>query len=732
MLPLALFHDQNTMKRIAPLASTLMLTLAGTSLGLSAARAADSADDKGESLPTVNVTASGSKDASHARSASVAGFEDAPLLDTPASVAVVTAAQMRDQQSRLLSDVVKNDASINENYAPVGYYENFAIRGITLDPASAYRIDGLTVVGEQTVALENKERVEFLKGVAGLQAGVSSAGGIVNYVTKRPANVRSLTLGTDSNGSRYLATDLGAIFGEQKQFGLRINAAHEDIHSYVNNGDGWRDFASLSATWALSSKTLVQFDTEYQQKAQHSVAGYQLLGGTTLPSGVSPTTMLTPQSWAQPVRDSSLNYRLRVDTEVNANWRAYVQAGRSRAVIDDYLAFPYGSGGGASSTFAANGDFDVYDYRVPDDERRNDEAQAVMTGKFATGWLQHELTMGVAMSRRVVDKSDGISVLVGSGNIYTGTPALTPSDAPIPPAYRNLDSRQKALFFSDRLQFSERWQAIAGGRQVWLNEQAFGADGSVTRATSRNLFLPQLALIFKPVQNVSLYGSYAETLTMGSSAPFWVSNFPTTLPPSVARQLEAGAKYEVSPDLALSAAVFRIRKAYEYQKPDDSGSFTYVQQGRQTNTGLELGANGRLTPRLAVGASVTAIRARASDTGTPAYDGQQVVNVPRLRSSVYADYALPGVEGVNLMGSWLYSGRKPATRDGSVSLPAVHVFNAGLRYRLRINGHTATLRANVDNVFDKRYWKDAGQYLGDSYVHLGAPRTARLSLQYDF
>ncbi|MFX6331036.1 TonB-dependent receptor, partial [Acinetobacter baumannii] len=78
--------------------------------------------------------------------------------------------------------------------------------------------------------------------------------------------------------------------------------------------------------------------------------------------------------------------------------------------------------------------------------------------------------------------------------------------------------------------------------------------------------LPQLALIFKPMQNVSLYGSYAETLTLGTSAPFWVSNFPTTLPPSVARQLEAGVKYDVSPDLALTAAVFRIRKAYEYQQ----------------------------------------------------------------------------------------------------------------------------------------------------------------------
>jgi len=201
----------------------------------------------------------------------------------------------------------------------------------------------------------------------------------------------------------------------------------------------------------------------------------------------------------------------------------------------------------------------------------------------------------------------------------------------------------------------------------------------------------------------------------------------------VARQLEAGIKYDANADLALTASLFRIRRAYEYQQPDSTATgFTYVQQGRQANTGIELGANGKLTPRLQLGVSVAITRARASGTGTTAYDEQQAVNVPRLRSAVYADYAVPGADGLNVMGSWLYSGSKPVTRDGSVSLPAVHVFNAGARYRLRIGDHAATLRLNLDNVFDKRYWKDAGQYLGDSYVHLGAPRTARLSLQYDF
>jgi iron complex outermembrane receptor protein len=88
--------------------------------------------------------------------------------------------------------------------------------------------------------------------------------------------------------------------------------------------------------------------------------------------------------------------------------------------------------------------------------------------------------------------------------------------------------------------------------------------------------------------------------------------------------------------------------------------------------------------------------------------------------------------GLNLQGSWLYSGSKSATRDGSASVPSYHIFNTGLRYQTKMAGHPTTVRLTVDNVFDKRYWKDTGESLGDSYLHLGAPRLARLSVQYDF
>src|ERR1019366_1360323 len=108
----------------------------------------------------------------------VGTLDGATLAETPISATVVTRELLNDQVSRLLSDVVKNDASIGEDYAPVGYYGDFEIRGFPIDLATGLEINGMTIAGEQDVPLENKESVEFLKGIAGVESGVASAGGL--------------------------------------------------------------------------------------------------------------------------------------------------------------------------------------------------------------------------------------------------------------------------------------------------------------------------------------------------------------------------------------------------------------------------------------------------------------------------------------------------------------------------------------------------------------------------
>ena len=159
----------------------------------------------------------------------VGTLDGAPLKETPLSATVVTRELLNDQDARLLSDVVKNDASIGEDYAPVGYYGDYEIRGFPIDLATGLEINGMTIAGEQDVPLENKERVEFLKGIAGVESGVASAGGLIDYVTKRPAMVKAVDLATDHRGTAYGAVDLGRLFGSRKQVGARVNLAGERI-----------------------------------------------------------------------------------------------------------------------------------------------------------------------------------------------------------------------------------------------------------------------------------------------------------------------------------------------------------------------------------------------------------------------------------------------------------------------------------------------------------------------
>ncbi len=664
--------------------------------------------------------------------ASAGGFDEAALLDTPASITVINESLIKDQQARLLSEVLRNDASVGESYAPIGYYENFVVRGFSLNAASSYKINGRTITGEQNVALENKQRVELLKGLSGLQSGISEPSGVINYVTKRPEDVRSVTVSTDDRGSGYIATDVGGWFGSEQQFGLRANVAHEDLSSYVEHANGQRDFLSLAFDWNISPDALLQLDVEYQNKQQRSVPGYQLLGGTELPHHASPKKLLGHQSGANQVGIDSLNLNGKFEYRFSDQWKGSVSASRSKVVIDDYSSFAWGGDtAGNGNYFSPNGDYGIYDFRSPDDTRRNDEVQAAMTGLFNTAGLGHELTFGTSAFRRVVNQREPINAFIGTGNIDQEPENFPRYNGKLNDSHRRLDSRQYGLFLTDRISFNEQWQTVLGGREVRLDEHAFDKDGNQSRQTQQYVFLPQAALIYKPVENLSLYTSYSKGLSLGGTAPWFALNSFETLAPTVSRQIEAGVKYDWR-RISFAAAVFQTRQAYQYAKPDDAGTYTYVQQGQQKNTGLELSANGWVTSRLQIAASAAAIRARVSGSGTPEYEGHQAINVPKLRASLYADYALPWVDGLAVLGGVQYSASKYANRTGQVEVGDYAIFNVGSRYSTRIEGYETVFRLTVDNVFDKRYWRDAGEYLGDDYLFQGAPLTARLSASVNF
>jgi iron complex outermembrane receptor protein len=409
-------------------------------------------------------------------------------------------------------------------------------------------------------------------------------------------------------------------------------------------------------------------------------------------------------------------------------------------VIDDNVAFAYGcyyaaqcaDGSVPGNYFAPNGDYDIYDYRSPDDTRRNLEARAELRGSVDTGRVGHELTLGVDRFERTVDKRRNVNEYVGTANIDDArVPVFAPSPLQPGPSVRRLDSAQTAVFVLDRMHFGDDWQWLAGGRFVRLDERAFDKRGTPERHSTLSRFLPQTALIWKATEAVNVYASYVRGISLGQEAPFWTSNDGAFLAPVLSRQTEVGIKYAASDALTLGAAVFRTSQPFQYARPDGSDAgYTFVAEGQQTHTGLELSANGRVAEGLVLTASVSALQARARDTGTGFYDGHQLVNVPKVRASVHADYALPFASGLSVSGGWRYASSNVATVDGSVRAPGYHLVDLGLRFKHALRAHPVTWNLSVDNVFDRFYWRDTGSSAGDYYLFAGAPRQARLSVTF--
>jgi iron complex outermembrane receptor protein len=740
----------------------------------------------------------------------VGTLDGAPLNETPLSATVVTHDLLLDQGARLLSDIVKNDASIGEDYAPVGYYGDYEIRGFPIDLATGLQINGMTIAGEQDVPLENKERVELLKGIAGLESGVASAGGLINYVTKRPAAVKGLDLATDHRGSAYGAVDLGALFGAQKQFGLRSNLAGERIASYVNGANGWRAVGTAAADWRLNPKAVLKGDFEYQHKVERSVSGYQLLGGTTVPdlSLISPSTMLGEQSWEKPNTFDTLNSGARLDYDLPHAWHAFAAASLSRSLIDDNVVYAYGcyyqslcdsNGSVPSYFFAPDGGYDIYDYRDPGELRIDAQAEALVTGHIKTGFLTHDLAAGVELFRRSVQQpgyytadnpydpsgvvQDGsVYTYVGSDNIYQPIAPVDLSAVEDPhqsagPVRLWEDDHQSAAIVQDRIHLPGHLQLVAAGRYDWLRDHNYSLAAttpctvSVTPGsandpcpttydesnlpvystptlpilTDKRTWLPQYAALFNPVTSLTLYANYGVLLSLGPQSPFWTDNGSQFLSSFLSRQTEIGAKLLPNPRLIITTALFHMRAPFFYprviQQPDSfcsasdfntPGDLCFEHQGHETHDGIELNAEGKAANWLRLTASAAAIRAISSDTLTPSFDHKQVLNIPHLRATAFADVAIPHLGGFHLMPGWSYTGRKEATRDDAVSVPGYNLFNLGARFTPGGEQGRITFRLYADNITDKRYWKDTGASYGDTFIHLGAPTTVRLSAHYSF
>src|SRR3569833_2361315 len=517
-----------------------------------------------------------------------ASLEDTPLQETPLSVTSVTSAVIGDQISRTLSDVVKYDASVGEDYAPVGYYGDFQIRGFPIDLATGLQINGLAIAGEQDVPLENKQRVEIIKGIAGLESGIASSGGVFNYATKEPYRGLhpAIDLATDHRGSSYGSTQfLMPGFRE----GLLITAAAEEIHTYIEHANGWRGMGAADGRWQLGSATQFTTDFEYQHKVQRSEAGYQLLGGTTVPSPVYPSVMLGFQPWSKPNTFDTLNAGAHLQHSFAPDWTLRIGGSYSHSLIDDNVIYPYGPAlddAGNSLCpdspyyfFCPDGSYEIYDYRSPGELRIDSAAEALLVGHFKTSSIDHDVVGGGSLFHRSVDLASKIIYEpIGVENIYQPNVSYDPNGlkAEVSPQLADFNHQSSAIL-QERAHLPRNIVLQAGGRFVRVTDFNY--------STARTLWLPQYAVTWTPIPSLTFYSNYGALLSVGPQAPWWTDNSALFLTPFMTRQSEVGAKYEHG--VLLTADYFRMRQPFFYPRVIQSAD-TFCPNSLLSEDGLVL------------------------------------------------------------------------------------------------------------------------------------------------
>jgi iron complex outermembrane receptor protein len=672
---------------------------------------------------------------------SVSGWGDIPLSQTPIQASVFSASQMRDRDVQRLADIARIDPSISDAYNSEGYWDFLAVRGFVLDNRFNYRRDGLPINAETSIPLDNKDSVEVLKGASGIQAGTSAPGGLVNLVVKRPtdAPIRSAQLGWREAGSVVGAVDLSQRFGEQQGFGVRVNAAYERLDPQLYSAKGERHLLAAAGDWRLSPATLLEAEFETSHRSQPSQPGFSMLG-SNVPAPGDPRINLNNQPWSQPVVMDANNASLRITHKMDS-WRLSAHAATQRLKTDDRLAFPYGcTAEGNWDRYCSDGTYDLYDFRSENERRRTDALEIAAHGETKTGDVQHNWSVGTLFSKvenrfgpQTYDRSFANPFETdpsGIGNIE-GTLATYPNNSHNDTG-TNRDERSTELFARDALKLTENSILWLGLRHTRLTRESVRTDGTRPTDYSQSFTTPWLAASYTLAPEQMIYASWGQGVEsdVAPGLPQY-TNQGQALPGGKSRQIELGLKVG-TPNASWGIAWFDITRPVW----DDTGlcdgsdnSCTRIEDGEAQHQGIEANAALR-TGAWVLQGGVQALRARRHGSQiSPDLNGKRPTNVPEQTLKLQARYHVPELAGLSLQADARGVSNRMVLEDNSVSVPGYGVADLSARYEQKLESGSLIWRAGVDNLFDRRAWRESPFQFGHVYLYPLAPRTFRLSME---
>jgi iron complex outermembrane receptor protein len=683
------------------------LLTCGTFLALASMRAvaAEPAPVLEEILVTADRTESFSADYVQAGT-----FRNARLIETPMTVAVFTKEMLETQQALTLGDTVRNTAGVSASQINSVIYSNLTIRGIAANNFTNYRLNGvLPIVNLIDMPLENKSRVEVLKGASGLYYGFATPAGIVNLTTERPGTEPITDARVIANGYGTVGADVD-FSRHWGQSGLRLNAAATRLENGIDNTEGDRYLVAAAYDWHPTERLVLELDVEYIDKSITEPTEF------ALPAPVNGVITLPP------LQDSSKNLGARwfkADGEefnwltqaryrFSSAWSASVSVGQSLlSRTRRYSSF--------NSYNLASGDGTVTVLVTPGNDYDSSIVRTDIAGAFQTGPIEHEILIGAAEAQ--------LESFVPTAARYTFAQNLyRPVDLPERPdparAIANpAENRDRGYYVTDRARIGEWLQLTAGYR--WTDYRNVSRTSNY-EATPESL---SYSAMVRPKPWISIYGSYIEGLEEGGRAQSIAVNAGAILPPAMSEQREAGIKLEPTRGLLVTAAWFDIERASSYL----NASNVFVQDGRARYEGIEVSVAGEITSNLSVLASALYNDA-IQESGAAMVVGKRIENAPKYSGSLFLKYELPASSGLELTAGAFHTGKRAVNAANNAFAPGYTTYDFGANYASTLAGHPVTYRLHGENITGLEYWAATGSGL----LAQGVPRVIKFSLSAEF
>ncbi|WP_409026600.1 TonB-dependent siderophore receptor [Janthinobacterium sp. SUN098] len=657
----------------------------------------------------------------HYRSLSATGATktDALLMDLPQSVRVLTSDLLRDAGVTTLAGALDLASGISKQSPLGGLWDSYAMRGFTGDPnfGSDYMVNGFSSSRGYNGMRDggNTQNVEVLKGPASALYGRGEPGGTVNITTKKPkfAPEYSADVALGSFRTRRAAVDLTGPLSDTIAY--RLNAAHEEGHSFRDTVKVERSLFSPSFIWLAGEHTTVSYEIEAVRQRAPFDRGVVAVNGKL---GAVPVSRFLGEPGDGPMTVKSLGQQLFIHHALSDDWTVQAGASWRDSELRGYST--------EANKLLADGRTLNRQRRHRDFSATDVSARVELLGKFKTGALAHEVLAGVDAyhfdDHRVQLRRNPSAANAYAIDIFN--PVYGGKAAPLALSIDTQEGqRARGLYAQDQIDLGAQWKALVGVRRDSYTQDVANHRLNVSNRQSLSATSPRAGLVYQPSTMWSLYASAAKGFRPNSGISLDNQAFPAER----SRSYELGAKLETG-KLTGTVAVYDIRKSNVLTTNPANTDFA-IAAGEVGSRGLELDVSGELARGLRVSGAYAYTNATVTRGDNTIVTGSRFANVPRHSANLLAtqQFAL-GTGTASVGGGFQYVGE----RLGDVAVSSQFTLPAYTTARLLASyAPNARLRLalSVENLFNRSYYASSYSQL---WVAPGAERTVNLNAHYRF